>query len=83
MEFCLILTKYCVKTNSDGVIFQTLIEKIVKAQIGHDIPGVFFVPFTILEYKIDKQQTNSLITSQQTAKKYFYERLRGRNGNLK
>ena len=26
-----------------------------------------FVPFTILEYKIDKLQTNSLITSLQTA----------------
>ena len=36
-----------------------------------------FVPFTILEYKIDKLQTNSLITLLQTAsvKKWnFYER---------
>ena len=54
LEFCLILTKYCVKTNSDGVIFQTLIEKIVKAQIGHDIPCVFIQPLHFPEYKIDK-----------------------------
>ena len=59
MEFCLILTKYCVKTNSDGVIFQTLIEKIVKAPIGHDIPGVFLCHLQFLNIKLtSKQQTN-------------------------
>ena len=56
LEFCLILTKYFVKTNSDWVISKVLIVETVIAQIGHDMELSFsFSPGVCSREKLNLQ----------------------------